>query len=161
VVSEVSCCERLWIVHSQTGEVITPVDASEGGIFIPCDRLPSREGTLCILCRNEEGEEIRACVNYQCGTPSSGPIKPADCSADGVFDCLLSELFLGGDRNLPCGESLDSTGNQRLLDWNGDNAVTLTDAVGALSHLFRGGPAHVLGPTSDCVQLESCDAVCK
>jgi hypothetical protein len=74
---------------------------------------------------------------------------------------LLTHLFLGDPRTLPCsGGTSRDPGNRQLLDWNGDGQVDMTDAIGQLVHLFRGGPEHALGPISRCVPIEGCPELC-
>ena len=59
---------------------------------------------------------------------------------------------------LPCGGAPGDPGNRTLLDWNGDARVDASDAILTLDHLFRGGPAHVLG--TGCVEVQGCPALC-
>ncbi len=75
---------------------------------------------------------------------------------------VLGHLFLGKSTVLPCGDgSTIDTGNVSLYDWNGDAAIDIADGIGALVHMFTGGPAHVLGPISECVVIEGCPEVCR
>ena len=45
-----------------------------------------------------------------------------------------------------------------LLDVNGDDGVNLTDAIGLLTWLFRGGPPPALG--RECVRIPGCPEAC-
>jgi hypothetical protein len=89
---------------------------------------------------------------------AGGPVqRPSDCNQDGSVDisdavCLLSRLFQGGE--LPCGTSVEDTGNIGLLDANGDGRVDLSDAVRLLDFLFRGASPPVLGV--ECQPIEGC-----
>lgn len=96
--------------------------------------------------------------------PSGGWQRPGDGNQDGALDIsdgvsLLFSLFGGGRPSLPCdGGRIDSAGNVRLLDSDGNGRVELTDALYVLSHLFRSGPAPALG--SSCVRIEGCPDAC-
>jgi len=62
--------------------------------------------------------------------------------------CLLGHLFLflGDPARLPWGGGTPGEpANLALLDWNGDGAPDLSDAVFSLDRLFTGGGPHPLG----------------
>ena len=63
---------------------------------------------------------------------------------------------------MPCEGSVASVpgaGELALLDWNGDDRIDLSDAIGSLSWLFLGtSPAHVLG--SACIPVAGCPPTC-
>ena len=72
---------------------------------------------------------------------------------------LLGHLFVGNPARLPCGDGEASDpDNVRLLDVNGDNGVNLTDAIGLLTWLFRGGAPHANG--DECLPIPTCPESC-
>jgi hypothetical protein len=89
---------------------------------------------------------------------------PGDANQDGALDlgdaiALLFKLF-GGDAVLPCGgETLRSGGNLKLLDADGDGAVSITDVIYTLHYLYLSGPPHILG--TRCVPIEGCASTCR
>jgi hypothetical protein len=96
--------------------------------------------------------------------PPSNRLLPGDANVDGQLDlsdgiCLLELLFLGGNRNLPCGSSLSAERNVVLLDTNGDARTDLSDTVYLLRYLFLGGPAHVQGEL--CRVIDGCPDRCR
>jgi hypothetical protein len=100
------------------------------------------------------------------GPPPTGGFQlPGDANQDSVLDvsdglALLLHLFGGASGPLPCEGSLSSgSGNEALLNVDGEGAVDLTDAVYLLNYLFRAGPAPTLGVR--CVRIEGCPSVCR
>lgn len=103
------------------------------------------------------------------GTPGAAPPlltgrrqRPGDANRNGSVEigdaiALLFALFVE-PVPLPCGGAPGDPGNRTLLDWNGDSRVDASDAILTLDHLFRGGPAHVLG--TGCVEVQGCPALC-
>jgi hypothetical protein len=94
--------------------------------------------------------------------PPAGLQIPGDANRDGKLNItdavmLLRLLFRAGS-GAPCSGGLDSQGNIAVLDWDGDAALTLTDAVRSLSYLFQGGPPHARGRA--CVLIEGCEPAC-
>ncbi len=156
------CCEKVRIRAGENGPVIREVPADLGEIDIPCAELPERVGRICVECVDPAGNVTAvACCEYDC-RPSGGGQRPFDCNQDGAVDigdsvCLLSHLFLGRPRDLPC----DMPGELLLMDWNGSGEIDLSDAIASLRHLFLGGPRHVLGEIEECVILEGCPSLCR
>ena len=68
-------------------------------------------------------------------------------------------LFGGATVSLPCGADMAAPGNTALLDASGDGSVNITDAVQLLTHLFQGGPSHILG--RECVVIAGCGDACE
>ncbi|MCI0635303.1 MAG: right-handed parallel beta-helix repeat-containing protein [Actinobacteria bacterium] len=100
------------------------------------------------------------------GEPSSRAdgVFPGDVNLDQSVDtsdvqALLDILFLGRGE-LPCEGAFDGPANREFLDWNGDDRVDLSDAVGQLEHLYLGGPAHVFGPSGECARVSGCAGSC-
>ena len=90
-----------------------------------------------------------------------------DCTQDGVLDlsdalCLLGFFYLGSPEELPCGNGTrDDPSNVTLLDWSGDGAVDLSDAVGKLSWLFSGGSPHpAFSGNQHCTPIAGCTSTC-
>ena len=90
---------------------------------------------------------------------------PGDCDQSGDLEigdaiAILRVLFLEESETFPCGDGTPAdAGNVRLLDWQGDGAIDVADAVGSLTFLFLGGPAHVLSDPSspdECVPIVGC-----
>jgi hypothetical protein len=92
---------------------------------------------------------------------------PGDCDQSGDIDvadavCLLSVLFLGIPPRLPCEDRFPGgDGDVRLLDWQGDLLVDISDAVALVQHEFLGAPAHQIHEESSrtigsCVFLIEC-----
>ena len=75
---------------------------------------------------------------------------------------MLGTLFLGAPEYFPCGNgSVADAANVQLLDWNGDGAIRLSDALASATYLFVGGPGHALGSIRECVTIESCPDLCR
>jgi len=163
----VSCgCARIEIRHSPSGTVLDSVSPEVTGFRIDCDRLPSPSGQLIAACVTEDESELRGFCSYDCRAVGGGGQRPFDCNQDGTVDiadpiCVLSHLFLGTPRTLPCGNGTTADpANVQLFDWNGDGAIDIADGIGGLSHLFLGGFGHALGPISQCVPIDGCRAIC-
>ncbi|MBI4586224.1 MAG: fibronectin type III domain-containing protein [Planctomycetes bacterium] len=97
---------------------------------------------------------------------AGGLQRPGDCNQDNEIDqsdavCILSHLFLGNPKFLPCGDNQgkEFPGNLALLNWNTDNDVDLTDAINLLQWKFLGGTPHILG--QDCVAIGGCPDACR
>ena len=72
---------------------------------------------------------------------------------------LLLKALFGLPAALPCaGESISAGGNRTLHDVDSSGTVNLTDAIFILNHMFRRGPAPVLG--TDCVTIPGCPDAC-
>ena len=72
---------------------------------------------------------------------------------------LLGHLFLGSPSSLPCGDGdSNDPGNTLLLDSNGDGGINLTDAIGVLAWLFRGGAPPANG--QECIRIPTCPQSC-
>ena len=90
---------------------------------------------------------------------------PGDCNQDLVLDvadpvCIALVLFSRIPPDVfPCGDGTAAhSANIRLLDWNGDGAIDISDIVGELRHIFLGAPDHVLGDS--CVSIRECPDLC-
>jgi len=90
--------------------------------------------------------------------------RPGDCNRDGRLEmsdaiCLFGHLFLGSPSELPCAEPTDlRPGLTFLMDWNGDDQVDISDGVGMLNWLFKGGSAHFDG--TRCRVVIDCESPC-
>ncbi len=94
--------------------------------------------------------------------PPGGLQRPGDVTQDGRLNItdvtgLLRVLFLGGAR-LPCEGGIDSVGNKKLLDANGDGSADLGDSIYNLQYLFLAGPPHAAG--TSCIRITGCPGVC-
>jgi len=68
-------------------------------------------------------------------------------------------LLVGGLQEGPCGgQGLGNPANQRLLDWDGNGTVNVSDALQTLQYLFQGGPPHSAGTA--CLQVAGCNEAC-
>jgi hypothetical protein len=96
------------------------------------------------------------------GSGGGGRLLPGDTNRDGklhVTDSIRTLLMLfGGLQDGPCGSGLESTGNKKLLDWDGNSVVNVTDALLGLQYLFQNGPPHAAGVA--CVLVEGCNDAC-
>jgi hypothetical protein len=90
--------------------------------------------------------------------------RPSDANADGVVDlsdaiALLRLLFGSQGVFLPCGgESVLESGNEIVLDANGDQRVDVSDSIYVLGWIFLEGPAPVGG--ASCIPVEGCVSLC-
>jgi len=92
--------------------------------------------------------------------PSGGYRLPGDADGDNrltINDAsrVLQVLFQGQLAPLPCGDAIDSPGNQRVLDSDGDGTVGVSDAVRVLIYLFQRGAPPELGTT--CQRVAGCE----
>ncbi len=88
---------------------------------------------------------------------------PGDVDQSGVLNVtdgvlILGILFGGRHDRLPCEGSLESAGNTKMLDIDGNRDVNLADAVSLLNYLFLRGDPPALG--TDCVPVLGCPSVC-
>ncbi len=95
--------------------------------------------------------------------PVGGFRLPGDANRDQRLDltdaiALLRILFLGETDPPPCDGPADAGGNFLLLNSNADAALNISDAIYVLNHLFRQGPAPVLG--QKCTRIEGCADAC-
>ncbi len=95
--------------------------------------------------------------------PVGGFRLPSDANQDRRLDltdaiALLRILFLGETDPPPCEGPADAGGNLMLLNANADAALNLSDAIYVLNHLFRQGPAPLLG--QKCTRIEGCADAC-
>ena len=54
--------------------------------------------------------------------------------------------------------------NLKLLDWQPDGGIDISDAVASLSFLFLGVPPHAMAPEAEpsgCVRIEGCPDKCR
>ena len=98
-----------------------------------------------------------------CDGSGEGLQLQGNLNQDGAVDLsdavsLLGVLFLGTEQTLPCGDSIDSSGNSALLDVNGDSEVDIGDPVHLLNYLFSGGVPPSMGP--GCAPIEGCPGAC-
>jgi hypothetical protein len=97
------------------------------------------------------------------GDPGDGGLQlPGDLNQDSSLDisdavAVLLHLFLR-PRTLPCGSSIDDSGNLALLDLDSSGMVSITDVVFLLNFIFREGPAPALG--SRCTRIPGCPEIC-
>ena len=119
------------------------------------------EHVVELTVTDSAGQTARAeVVVIVVGPTASGEHVPGDANRDGIVDLsdpinVLNTLFLSAANGFPCGDGTAThPGNVQLLDWNGDEALDLSDAVASLSFLFIGGLPHELG--SDCVAIAGC-----
>lgn len=95
---------------------------------------------------------------------SAGRRLPGDMNQDGSLTIvdgirLLGRLFAENATALPCGgNSPNEGGDLRLLDFDGNGVVQLTDAVGLFLFLFDSGRPHHLGP--NCIAVMGCSSGC-
>ena len=89
---------------------------------------------------------------------------PGDVNPDGsvnVLDpiALFRHIFVETPTTLPCGDgTLDTAGNRRLLDVNGDEELNLADALHLLNFAFQRGAPPAMGVT--CTPISGCSDAC-
>ena len=146
------------------------LDCDLSGILDACEiesdaTLDCNDNNVLDGCDIADGSAVDSDRNHVPDSCEGGQQVPGDCNQDGTTDladalCLLGALFgSSGIAELPCRDD-PSSPHPRLLDWQGDGRVNLTDAVALLQHLFASGPPHVLaaGETeAACVRVFGCD----
>ncbi len=142
-------------------EEISRNDDCDGTTTDSCLERSLEAGTYSIGVSSLFSDSGEYTLTIEC--LGAGAMLPGDCTADGSFHigdsvCLVRHLFLG-ERSLPCGDG-DDPSNVALLDWSGDGDVDVSDVVGGLNWLFRGGTPHARG-FSACIDLANCPAVCE
>lgn len=169
------CPEGLSVVcDSAAGAVVTfEATATDGGCGgdvseIVCEPASGNVfpvGATTVTCTAIDATGNSAQCSFQVEVRCGGFVRPGDCNGDGAVDlsdavCLLSVLFLGTERRLPCGDgTIRDPANVALMSWRGTDDVDLSAAVALLTWKFLGGPTHVLGP--GCVPLQDCPDVCE
>ena len=89
---------------------------------------------------------------------------PGDCNQDGGVDisdavCVFGVLFTGQPSAFPCGDgSSGDLGNLRLIDWQGDGTIDVSDGISALQSLFGQGSQHTRGCA--CMPVAGCPTAC-
>lgn len=100
-----------------------------------------------------------------CSAPEdTGRILPGDVNQDRKIDIgdaigLLVVLFRGAEGvALPCTGNVDGAGGKKLLDWDGNQTLNVTDTIGLLRYLFLGDSPHILGKS--CAPVGGCQSSC-
>ena len=91
---------------------------------------------------------------------------PGDCNADDVLDisdavCQFTVLFVNGEQELPCGDGrVFHPANIKLLDWQGDKIMDISDPIALLRFLFLSEAPHILSVPGEeltgCIQILDC-----
>ena len=173
------CPEAVFATCEGSGGTVVTFETSasdncEGVVEIVCDP-PSGStfanpsgGSTTVTCTATDAAGNTATCSFEVFVPcdDSGLVLPGDCNSDREVDisdaiCILAILFINptGSLSLPCGDTtVRDDGNIRLMSWNGQRDLDLTDAIASLSWQFLGGVPHVLG--RDCTPIAGCPDVC-
>ncbi len=138
-------------------------EASGGGYSLVNRDPRAPTDTLGDAARWRPSDAVNGSPGRAEGLSSGGKLLPGDSNRDGklqVTDSVRMLLLLvGGLRDGPCGDGgLETAGNQKVLDWDGNSEVNLTDALSSLRYLFQAGPPHTAGTA--CVVVEGCAEGC-
>lgn len=147
--------------------VIVTVQLSKGNIFdhtgeedIDGDGIVDASDNCPSVANSDQIDSNGDGIGDACDRIDAGLQRPADCNQDGNLDisdgiCLVSHLFLGRPRNLPCeGGTAQDPGNVSLVDVNGDHRIDLSDSIRLFSYLFLGASPPFLG--TECTPIAAC-----